>query len=140
MIHQINIDLCIMASTKNRQEKKCKKRKYHVQKDEDVAHKYVKMFCNTNQFSVLPFCGPHMKPHGVCRLNNHYHMCLDTKLCHRTCAIYLIPCTCTQCTHVLDKPYTPGVPPHQQPRYQPIRYFTNWPVLGSYNNWNFIQF
>ena len=38
-------------------------REYHVQDNADVAHKYVKMYCDTNQFSELPFCGPHPKPH-----------------------------------------------------------------------------
>ena len=39
--------------------------KYHVQDNSDVELKYVKMFCNTNQFPTLPFCGPHSKPHGI---------------------------------------------------------------------------
>ena len=37
-------------------------REYHVQDNADVAHKYVKMYCDTNQFPKLLFCGPHPKP------------------------------------------------------------------------------
>ena len=32
-------------------------REYHVQDNADVAHKEVKMYCDTNQFPELPFCG-----------------------------------------------------------------------------------
>ena len=38
---------------------KWKCRQYYVQDNADVAHKDVRMFCNTNQFPVMPFCGPH---------------------------------------------------------------------------------
>ena len=37
-------------------------RKYHVQDNADIAHKYVKIYCDTNQFPTLTFCGPHPKP------------------------------------------------------------------------------
>ena len=39
-------------------------RKYYVQNNADVAHQDVRMYGNTNKFMVLPFCGPHSKPHG----------------------------------------------------------------------------
>ena len=45
--------------------RKWTEREYHVQDNADVEHKDVKMYCNTNQFSTLPFCGPHSKPHGA---------------------------------------------------------------------------
>ena len=32
---------------------------YQVQYNADVAHQYVRMYCNTNQFPALPICGPH---------------------------------------------------------------------------------
>ena len=32
-------------------------REYHVQDNTDVAHKDVKIYCDTNQFPELPFCG-----------------------------------------------------------------------------------
>ena len=37
---------------------------YYFQDNADVEHKDVKMYCDTNQFPALPFCGPHPKPHG----------------------------------------------------------------------------
>ena len=67
-------------------------------------------------------------------------MCLDLNIGNGTCVIRHIPCACTQYTSMLDKPWTPGVPPHQQLCYQLFKYFTYWPVLVSCNNWNFIQF
>ena len=42
---------------------------YHVKDNIDVAHKDVKMNCNTNQLPALPFCGPHYKLHGARGLN-----------------------------------------------------------------------
>ena len=43
--------------------RKCTNIEYHVQDNNDVAHKYVKMYCDTNQFTTVPFCGSHPKPH-----------------------------------------------------------------------------
>ena len=48
-------------------------RQYRVQDNADFAHKYVKIYCNTNQFPALPFCGPHSKPHSARGLSKHYH-------------------------------------------------------------------
>ena len=53
-------------------ERKWTERKYHVQDNADVELKYVKMYCNTNQFPTLPFCGPHSKPRGSRGLGKHY--------------------------------------------------------------------
>ena len=36
---------------------KCTDREYHVQDNADVAQKYVKMYCDTNQSPTLPFFG-----------------------------------------------------------------------------------
>ena len=44
---------------------------YLFQNDAYVAHKYVNMFFNTNQFPSLPFCGTHTKPHCDRGLSNH---------------------------------------------------------------------
>ena len=60
-------------------------REYHVQDNSDVSHKDVKMYCGTNQFPELPFCGPHTKPHGARGLSKHYHLRFDTKLGHGIC-------------------------------------------------------
>ena len=39
-------------------------REYCVQDNADVAHKDVKMYCDTNQFPAFPFFGPSAKPRG----------------------------------------------------------------------------
>ena len=39
-------------------------REYHVQDNYGVAHKDVKIYCDTNQLPALPFCALHTKPHG----------------------------------------------------------------------------
>ena len=36
---------------------------YRVQDNADVALKYVKIYCDNNQFPLLTFCGSHPKPH-----------------------------------------------------------------------------
>ena len=82
------------------------------------------MYCATTQYYEFQFCGPHNKPHGVRRLINHYHMSFNPKLVHGTCSKCIIPCTYTQCKSTLYKPWTPGMPEHQQPRYQPAKYYT----------------
>ena len=41
---------------------KCTDREYHVQYSSDVPHKYVKMYCDTNQFPTFTFCASHKKP------------------------------------------------------------------------------
>ena len=38
---------------------KCKDREYHVQDNADVSYKDVRMYCDTNEFPELSFCGPH---------------------------------------------------------------------------------
>ena len=52
-------------------------RQYHVQDNDAVAHQDAIMYCNTNQFPELPFCGPHSKPHGARGLSKHYCLCFD---------------------------------------------------------------
>ena len=49
---------------KGSSKRKCTGREYHVQDNTDVAHKYVKMYWDTNQFPTLPFCASYTKPHG----------------------------------------------------------------------------
>ena len=67
-----------------------------MQKDKDVEHQDVKIYCNTNQFPLLPFCGPHKKPHGARGLGKNYQMLFDPKLGHVTCAICRIPFECNK--------------------------------------------
>ena len=49
-------------------------REYHVQNNAYVAHKDVKMYCDTNRFPALPFCGSRPKPHGARSLGKNYHI------------------------------------------------------------------
>ena len=79
-------------------ERKWTERKYHVQDNAAVELKDVKMYCNTNQFPALPFCGPHSKPHGARGLSKHYHLRFDPKLGMGICEILRIPCDCVTCT------------------------------------------
>ena len=117
---------------------KCTDREYHVQDNYDVAHKYLKMYCDTNQLPALLFCVPHQKPHGARGLSKHYHLRFDPKIGHGICAIHCIPCVCVACTSMLDQPWIYGIASNKQTRYQPFTYYNYWPVLGSYNNWNII--
>ena len=78
-------------------------REYHVQDSADVAHKDVKMYCDTNQFPAFSFCGSYPNPHGARGLGNHYHLRFDRNIGHGICAILCIPCACVACTSMLDK-------------------------------------
>ena len=77
-------------------ERKWTERKYHVQDNAAVELKDVKIYCNTNQFLSLPFCGPHSKPHGARGLSKHYHLSFDTELGIGFCEIRRIPCAYVQ--------------------------------------------
>ena len=67
--------------------RKWTERKYHVQDNAYVELRDVKMYCNTNKFSELTFCGPHSKPHGARGLGKNYHFRFDPKLDMGKCAI-----------------------------------------------------
>ena len=54
-------------------------RQYYVQDNSDFAHQDVRIYCNTNQFPALLFCGPHSKPHGARGLSKYYHLRLIQK-------------------------------------------------------------
>ena len=69
-------------SRKRSMERKCIERKYNVQDNAVVELKDVKMYCNTNQFPELLFCGPHSKPHGARGSSNHYNLRFDPKTRH----------------------------------------------------------
>ena len=81
---------CRKISSKRKQTN----REYHVQDNADVAHKNLKMYCDTNQLPALPFGGPHPKPHGERGLSKHANSRFDPKLGHEICAILCIPCNC----------------------------------------------
>ena len=110
-------------------ERRCTDRQYHVQNNADVEHEYVRINCNTNQFPVLSFCGPHTKPRGARGLSRYYHFRFDPKLGMGICAIRRIPCACVSCTSMLDKPWIYGIPSDEQERYKPVTKCTYWPVL-----------
>ena len=57
-------------------------REYHFHDNANVAHKYVKVYCNTNKFPSLPFCGTYSKPHGAKGLSKYYHLRFDPKIFH----------------------------------------------------------
>ena len=44
---------------------------YHVQDNDAVAHKYVRIYCNKNQFPALHICGPNYKPSFARGLNKN---------------------------------------------------------------------
>ena len=115
-------------------------RKYHVQDNASVELKYVKMYCNTNKFPALPFCGPHSKPHGARGIGKHYHFRFYPKHGMGKYAIHRIPCACVACTSMLDKPWISGISSEKQDRYKPVINCTYWPVLGAFNNRNIIKF
>ena len=54
--------------------------KYHVQDNTAVELKYVKIYCNTNQFPEISFFGLHSKPHGARGLSKNYHFRFYPKL------------------------------------------------------------
>ena len=114
-------------------------RKYHVTDNYDVAHQYVRMYFNKNQFPVLSFCGPHSKTHGARGLSNNYHFRFDPKLGNGVCALFRIPCACVASKSMLDKPWISGIPSDKQELYKTFTKCTYWPVLGPFNNWNIIQ-
>ena len=118
---------------------KFKDRYYHVQYNSDVAHKDMKMYCDTNQFPTIPFCGSHPKPYGERGLGKNYHLRFDPNLRNVICAIFRIPCDSVACTSMLYKPWIYVIHSTKQARYQPVINCTYWPVLGPYNNWNIIH-
>ena len=99
----------------------------------------MKIYCDTNQFPALPFCGPHPKTHGARGLSKHYHLCFDTKLGHGIGAICRIPFGCVGCTSILEKHWIYGITSKKKELYQPVTNCTYWPVLVSYNTWNIID-
>ena len=119
--------------------RKWTERKYHVQDNAAVELKYMRMYCNTNQFPALPFCGPHSKPHGARGMSKHDHLRFDPKLGMGVCAIYRIPCVCVDYTSMLDKPWISVILSDKQERYKPVTKCTYWPVLGYFNNWIMFQ-
>ena len=132
--------LLIRGNTKKRfMERKGTDRQYHVQDNAYVAHKYVKMYCNTNQFPALSFCGPYSKPHGAKDLSKHNHLRFDPKLGNGVCAIFRISCAYVACTSMLYKHWISGTSSNKKEHYEHVTKFTYYLALESFNNWNIIQ-
>ena len=93
---------------------------YHVQEDNHMTHKVLKLLGAKTQFPLLQFCGTHEKPHGVQGLSKNCHILLDTKLGYVTCEIFQISCACSVCTSMLYKPWSPGVIQPNKPCFQPV--------------------
>ena len=108
MEHRKNGVIDQVKYSKRESSRKWTDRQYHVHNNADVAHKYVKMYCDTNQFPELPFFGPHPKPCGARGLGKHYHLCFDPNLGHGICEICRTPCDCVACTSMLDQPRITG--------------------------------
>ena len=96
----------------------------------------MKIYCKTNQFPAFSFCGSQSKPHGARGLSKNYHLRFDPTLGHGVYVISCIPCAYVACTSMLDNPWISDIPSNKQERYKPVTNYTNWPVLGSFNNWN----
>ena len=101
----MNMESMIGKSPGKYSVKKWKYREYHVQDKADVSRKYVKMYCDTNQFPTLPFCGSHPKPHRARGLGKHYHLRFDPNIGHGICEIRHILCACVACTPMLYRPW-----------------------------------
>ena len=120
-------------------ERKWKDRQYHVQDNADVAHQYVRMYCNTTQLPALPFCGPHSKPHGARGSSKHYNLHFDPKLGYGVYEIFRIPCAFIACISMLNKTWISGIPSDKQNFYKTVTKCTYWPVLGYFTNRSIIQ-
>ena len=120
----------IKENTEKEPVKEKDKQRYHVQDNSDLAHKDVRIYCDTNQFPTLQLCGPNPKPPGARGLIKHYHLRFYPKLGYGICATHRIPCACVACTSMLDKPWISGISSKKQARYQPVTNCTYRPVLG----------
>ena len=67
-------------------------REYHVQENVNIAHKDVKIYCDTKKFQALTFYGSHPKPHRERGLSKHYRLRFDPNIGNGICEIHRIPC------------------------------------------------
>ena len=99
---------------KRASKRKCIEIEYHLQDNADVAQKYVKMYCDTNQIPALPFCCPHPKTHGARGFSKHSNIHFGPKLGHCICATRRIPCACVRCASMWDEPWIYGITSKRQ--------------------------
>ena len=78
------------------------------------------MYCNTDQFLELSFCGPYSRPHGARGLSKYYHLRFDPKVGMGICEISRITCACVACKSMLYKPWVSDIPSYEQERYKPV--------------------
>ena len=109
-------------------------RQYHVQYNADISHKYLIMYCNTNQFPALPFFDTYYTPHGARGVSKHYQLRFDTKLGNGVRVILCITFACAACTSMLDKPWISLILSDKKERYKSVTNCTYWPLLGSLKN------
>ena len=83
---------------------------YHVQDNDDVAQKYVKMYCHKNQLPSLPFGVPYPNTHGERGFIKHYHLSFDPKIGNGICAIIRIPCACVACKSIVYQTWISIIP------------------------------
>ena len=100
--HRENVVIYQGKYRKIASERKCTEREYNVQDNDDVAHKYVKIHCDTNKFPELPFCGPHTNSYVARGLSRHYYT-FYPKLDYVICVIHHIPFVCVECKSMLDQ-------------------------------------
>ena len=62
--HRKHVVIDQVKYSKRASKRKWTDREYHVHYNADVAHKYVKIYCDINQFLALPFCFSRPNPHG----------------------------------------------------------------------------
>ena len=119
-------------------ERKWTDRQYHVPDNADIAHKYVKMYCNTNQFPSLLFCGLYSKPRSARVLSKNYYLRFDPKLGNGICAIRLIPCEFAPFTSMIHKYWIYRIPSNEHDLYKPVTKCIYYPFLVSFKNLNII--
>ena len=92
--HSKNVVIDEVKYSKRSRKIKWTDREYHIEDNADVSNKDVKLYCDTNQFPTLPFCGSYSN-HRVPRvLSKNYHLFFDPKFGHGICAIFRISCAC----------------------------------------------
>ena len=95
-----------------------------MQGDSDIPHKYLNMFCDTNQFPSLQLFVPHTKPNGIRGLIKNYLFWFNTRLGYGICEIGQITCICVECMSMLDKPWVTFLAPNKQSCYQTVHDLT----------------
>jgi hypothetical protein len=105
-----------------------KKRIYHVRKREDVLQEGLTM-----KLEGLPSKGAHVG------LLGRYNLYVDPELGVGKAMLRRIPCACAPCKEYTKRPWTPGVPEKDQPRFQQNRLCKYWEIFKGENDWILVQ-